>query len=138
MGREMNETTQAGGTPDLLSSIMGVEVRNEEKIAAEDREFCETRQASLYATLRQLQWWYSLFTANAERYRESHNLAYEENGSVDTRSLHTFYHNETSAGYSAFEFLPFDGIDDVVKLYGHAVEAFGLDIVRYFNRKYGV
>jgi hypothetical protein len=47
----MNTNTQAGGAPDLLSSIMGVAVRSEEKIAAEDRLFCEVRQEKLYATL---------------------------------------------------------------------------------------
>jgi hypothetical protein len=47
----MNTNAQAGGHSDLLSSIMGVAVRNEEKIAAEDRLLCETRQERLYATL---------------------------------------------------------------------------------------
>jgi hypothetical protein len=134
----MNTQAQAGGAPDLLSSIMGVAVRNEEKIAAEDREFCQARQERLYATLHQLKWWYGLFPANAERYRESHNLTYTENGSVDTRNLRRIYPSAEREDYAAFEFLPFDAIDDVVKLYGKAVEAFGNDIVRHFNKKYGV
>jgi hypothetical protein len=138
MGREMNEITQAGGTPDLLSSIMGVMVRNEEKIVAEDREFCEARQMSLHATLHQLKWWYSLFTSNAERYRESHSLTYTENGSVDTSKLSRRWSSSEREDYEEFEFLPFDGIDNVVQLYGKAVEAFGCDIIRYFNRKYDV
>ncbi len=84
----MNTNVQAGGShPDLLSSIMGVTIRNEEKIAAEDREFCEERQAKLYATLHQLKWWYDLFAANAERYKESRNLVYEENGSIKKYNL---------------------------------------------------
>ncbi|MDR2882900.1 MAG: hypothetical protein LBU98_03890 [Alistipes sp.] len=134
----MNTQAQAGGTPDLLSSIMGVAVRNEEKIAAEDREFCETRQERLYTTLCQLRWWYGLFTANAERYRESHNVIYAENGSIEKHKLRSIYHNGEREDYTEFEFLPFDSIDDVVKLYGKAVEAFGNDIVRHFNKKYGV
>ena len=133
-----NNSLRAGGGTDLLSSIMGVDVRNEEKIAAEDREFCEARQEKLHATLRQLGGWYGLLTTNAERYRESHNLNYTENGSVDTQRLRNFYHDESKEDYSAFEFLPFDAIDDVVKLYGKAVEAFARDVVRHFNRKYGV
>jgi hypothetical protein len=81
---------------------------------------------------------YGLFTANAERYRESHNVVYAENGSIEKHKLRSIYHNEDHDDYSAFEFLPFDAIDRVVKLYGKAVEAFGDDIIRHFNRKYGV
>ena len=135
----MNTSVQAGGShPDLLSSIMGVTVKNEEKIAAEDREFCEDRQAKLYATLLQLKWWYELFKANAERYREKYNVTYEENGSVDKYKLRNFYHSEGSEDYSAFEFLPFKAINNVVESYGKAVRAFTNDIVRHFNGKYGV
>jgi hypothetical protein len=134
----MNNNAQAGGHPDLLSSIMGVEVRNEEKIAAEDREFCEARQEKLYSTLHQLKWWYGLFIANAERYRESRNLIYEENGSIEKYNLRNVYHSEGRDDYSAFEFVPVESINEVVKLYGRAVKSFANDIVRHFNGKYGV
>ena len=117
---------------------MGVTVKNEEKIAAEDREFCEERQAKLYATLHQLKWWYDLFVANAEPYRETRNVVYEENGSVDKYKLRNVYHSEDREDYSAFEFLPFKAINDVVEMYGKAVRAFANDIVRHFNSKYGV
>nr|WP_289646721.1 hypothetical protein [uncultured Muribaculum sp.] len=33
--------THAGGNADLLSGVLGVEIRNEEKITAQDRLFCE-------------------------------------------------------------------------------------------------
>ncbi len=135
----MNTSVQAGGShPDLLSSIMGVTIRNEEKIAAEDREFCEERQAKLYATLHQLKWWYDLFVANAERYRESRNLVCEENGSIKKYNLRNVYHNEGRDDYVAFEFIPVESINEVVKLYGRAVSSFANDIVRHFNGKYGV
>ena len=134
----MNTNAQAGGSTDLLSSIMGVTVRNEEKIAAEDREFCEGKQAQLYTTLKQLQWWYKVFTTNAEPFRERYNLHYEENGSVAGSLLRRFYHNEGRSDYSVFLFLPFDSIDAVVELYGNAVGAFACDIVRHFNEKYSV
>ncbi len=134
----MNTNAQAGGSTDLLSSIMGVTVRNEDKISAEDREFCEGKQNQLYATLKQLQWWYELFTTNAETFREKYNLHYEENGSVAGSLLRRFYHNEGRDDYSVFLFLPFDSIDKVVELYGKAVEAFACDIVRHFNEKYSV
>ncbi len=117
---------------------MGVEVKNEEKIAAEDRQYCEERQAKLYATLHQLKWWYGLFKANAERYREKYNVTYEESGSVDKYKLRNFYHSEGSEDYSAFEFLPFKAINDVVESYGKAVRAFAYHIVKHFNDKYSV
>jgi len=134
----MDTQTHAGGSPDLLSSIMGVAVRNEEKIATEDRQFCEERQTKLHATLHRLQWWYGLFAANAEPYRVSRNLAYEENGSVDKYSSRNAYHSEESEDYAAFEFLPFRSLNEVVELYGKAVQAFANDIIRHFNRRYGV
>ncbi len=64
----MNNNAQAGGSyPDLLSSIMGVTIRNEEKISAEDHNFCVDQQEKLHETLRQLKWWYDMFVANARR-----------------------------------------------------------------------
>jgi hypothetical protein len=134
----MNANAQAGGTTDLLSSIMGVTIRNEEKIAVEDREFCEARQEKLYATLRHLKEWYDLLTAKAERYRESRNLIYEQNGSIEKYNLRNVYHNEGRDDYAAFEFIPVESINEVVKLYGRAVEAFTRDVVSHFNDKYGV
>ena len=46
-------TTQAGA--DLLSGILGVEIRNEEKITANDRLYCEDQQEALYRTLGQIE-----------------------------------------------------------------------------------
>ncbi len=135
----MNNNAQAGGSyPDLLSSIMGVTIRNEEKISAEDHNFCVDQQEKLHETLRQLKWWYDMFVANAEPYREKHNIAYEDNGSVDKYKLPKVYHSEEREDYTAFEFLAFNTINDVVKLYCQAVKAFAWDIVRHFNSKYGV
>ncbi len=37
----MQTATRAGSNTDLLSGILGVEIRNEEKITAQDRLFCE-------------------------------------------------------------------------------------------------
>jgi hypothetical protein len=65
-------------------------------------------------------------------------VIYAGNGSIEKHKLRSIYHSGEREDYSEFEFLPFDAIDDVVKLYGKAVEAFGCDIVRHFNRKYGV
>ena len=35
-------TTQAGATTDLLSGILNVQVRNEDKITEQDRLYCQT------------------------------------------------------------------------------------------------
>ncbi len=41
---QTSTVTHAGGNADLLSGILGVEIRNEEKITAQDRLFCEKQQ----------------------------------------------------------------------------------------------
>lgn len=125
-----------GGIPDLLSSIYEVEIRNEEKISEEDREFCQQQQEKLYAVLGQLDWWYNLYTANSKRYAESHHLKYAENGSVDSRE--PYRPHDTVEDYSAYEYKPFDGTNKVVQLYYKAVNRFSTDITQYFNCKYDV
>lgn len=42
--------THAGGNADLLSGILGVEIRNEEKITAQDRLFAKSSRK--YCTMR--------------------------------------------------------------------------------------
>ncbi len=43
--------THAGSKTDLLSGILEVEIRNEEKITAQDRLYCEKQQEQLYKSL---------------------------------------------------------------------------------------
>jgi len=46
----MQTTTsiKAGNAPDLLSGILSVQVRNEEKITEQDRLYCQSQQDLLY------------------------------------------------------------------------------------------
>ena len=53
----MQTTTsiKAGNAPDLLSGILSVQVRNEEKITEQDRLYCQSQQDLLYKTLNQIE-----------------------------------------------------------------------------------
>ena len=46
----MQTTTsfKPGNAPDLLSGILSVQVRNEDKITEQDRLFCQNQQDMLY------------------------------------------------------------------------------------------
>ena len=57
--------TKAGNAPDLLSGIMSVQVRNEDKITEQDRIYCQTQQDLLYKTLDQIDRWYAVFKEEA-------------------------------------------------------------------------
>lgn len=57
--------THAGDKADLLSGILEVEIRNEEKITAQDRLFCEKQLEMLYNALEQIDQWYGIFTKEA-------------------------------------------------------------------------
>ncbi len=54
---QTSTATQAAGSADLLSGILGVEIRNEEKITGQDRIFCEKQQEMLYKALEQIDHW---------------------------------------------------------------------------------
>ena len=68
----MQTTTsiKAGNAPDLLSGILSVQVRNEEKITEQDRLYCQSQQDLLYKTLNQIEKWYAIFKEDAEQYRK--------------------------------------------------------------------
>lgn len=51
---QMTATARAGNAPDLLSGILSVQVRNEEKITEQDRQYCQRQQDLLYKTLDQI------------------------------------------------------------------------------------
>lgn len=44
--------TSAVGHTDLLSGILKIQVRNEEKITEQDSIYCQNQQDALYKTLR--------------------------------------------------------------------------------------
>ena len=72
--------TKAGNAPDLLSGILSVQVRTEDKITEQDRIYCQNQQELLYRTLDQIDRWYAIFKEEAEQYREECKFHYEENG----------------------------------------------------------
>lgn len=109
----MQTTTsiKAGNAPDLLSGILSVQVRNEEKITEQDRLYCQSQQDLLYKTLNQIEKWYAIFKEDAEQYRKERQFKYEDNGKV---SIRDFYFHNGQDDYSHNEFKPFNLINDLV------------------------
>lgn len=130
---EMTKTSMAGSA-DLLSGILGIEIRNEEKISAKDRLYCETQQEALYKSLEQIERWYSIFTEDAEKYHGSHKVKYKENGEVSFREL--LYPNDSD--YTHCEFRPFKSINALASANHKANQNFASRIIGYFNRAYNV
>lgn len=125
-----------GNAPDLLSGILSVQVRNEDKITEQDRLFCQNQQDMLYKTLDQIDRWYAIFKEEAERYREEKKFHYEDNGKVSLRSFHFSYNDKDD--YSHNEFKPFDLIGELVDKNYNANANFANRIIAYFNRTYNV
>ena len=105
-------TFKTGGAPDLLSGILSVEVRNEDKITEQDRQFCQNQQDMLYKTLDQIDRWYAIFKEEAEQYRVERHFSYNDNGKVSMRDFYSF--NNGKDDYSHNEFKPFDILNDLV------------------------
>ena len=59
--------TKAGNAPDLLSGILSVQVRNEDKITEQDRLYCQMQQELLYKTLDQIDRRNAVFKEEAEQ-----------------------------------------------------------------------
>lgn len=127
--------TPAGGHADLLSGILGMEIRNEEKITAQDRIFCERQQELLYKTLEQIDRWYGIFTEEAEQYRDSHSLVYKVNGEIKFRSS---ANRSEQDDYTRYAFKPFNVINGLASANLEANEEFARRIITYFNRTYNV
>lgn len=102
-------TRTAGNHTDLLTGILNVQVRNEDKITEQDRQYCQLQQDQLYKTLDRIDRWYNIFKEEAERYRETKNFKYEDNGKVTIRNFHFNYSGEDD--YTHNEFKPFDLIN---------------------------
>lgn len=129
-------TARVGNAPDLLSGILSVQVRNEEKITEQDRLYCQRQQDLLYKTLDQIDRWYAIFKEEAERYREKKNFKYEDNGKVPVRNC--LVSDFGKDDYSHNEFKPFDQINDLVDKNHNANANFANRIVSYFNKTYNV
>ena len=129
-------TARVGNAPDLLSGILSVQVRNEEKITEQDRLYCQRQQDLLYKTLDQIDRWYAIFKEEAERYREKKNFKYEDNGKVPVRNC--LVSDFGKDDYSHNEFKPFDQINDLVDKNHNANANFADRIISYFNKTYNV
>ncbi len=129
-------TARVGNAPDLLSGILSVQVRNEEKITEQDRLYCQRQQDLLYKTLDQIDRWYAIFKEEAERYREKKNFKYEDNGKVPVRNC--LVSDFGKDDYSHNEFKPFDQINDLVDKNHNANANFASRIISYFNKTYNV
>ena len=98
--------TTAGSHTDLLTGILNVQVRNEDKITEQDRQYCQLQQDQLYKTLDRIDRWYNIFKEEAERYRETKNFKYEDNGKVSIRNF--YFNNSGEDDYTHNEFKPFE------------------------------
>ena len=99
-------TRTAGSHTDLLTGILNVQVRNEDKITEQDRQYCQLQQDQLYRTLDRIDRWYDIFKEEAERYREIKSFKYENNGKVSIRNF--YFNNSGEDDYTHNEFKPFD------------------------------
>ena len=126
----------SGANTNLLAVFDTVVVRNEEKISAEDRDFCQRHQRVLTRTLDQLQRWYDLLRQEADACGDEFKATYKVNGTVEYNSPYSW--NRQALDYSEFEFRPFKVLNEVVKLYQGAVQRFGNNIVDYFNKRYNL
>ena len=104
-------TRTAGSHTDLLTGILNVQVRNEDKITEQDRQYCQLQQDQLYRTLDRIDRWYDIFKEEAERYREIKSFKYEDNGKVSIRNF--YFNNSGEDDYTHNEFKPFDLINEL-------------------------
>lgn len=129
-------TFKAGNAPDLLSGILSIEVRNEDKITEQDRQYCQEQQDMLYKTLDQIDRWYAIFKEEAERYREERDFSYDDNGKISMRDFYSLGNRKDD--YSHNEFKPFDILNAMVDKNHNAHSNFANRIIAYFNRTYNV
>ena len=134
---QTDNIVRSGNTPDLLSGILNLQVRNEEKITEQDRIYCQHQQNLLYKTLDQIDRWYALFKEEAEQYKDKFKFKYEKNGK-STFQNYQAYHHYDGEDYSHNEFLPFDIINDLVDKNHNANANFVNRIISYFNKTYNV
>lgn len=139
MSQAVLNNSQAVGHTDLLSGILKVQVRNEEKITEQDRIYCQNQQDELYKTLDQIAWWYNIFKREAEKYEGKIKLKHEPNGKITTSSydLHYRYNNDEK-DYTHHEFTPFKNINELVDSRHSAIRNFISRIIGYFNNTYSV
>lgn len=135
----MNTNAKAGGSnPDLLSSILGVTVRNEEKITEQDRVYCQLQQDKLYQTLDQLAGWYKIFIDQALDPRYEHlQPKFHESGAVKFKEPYGNYPN-SEGDYQKFEFYPFKCINRIIELAATSCSTFSRTVIEYFKTTYNL
>lgn len=132
-------TNPSGGTQpsDLLSAIYEVEVRNEQKISAADRAFCERQQAACYEALERIGQSHAFLTAQVEQFHDGYEISYKTNGHIIAHELRS-PDDDIPFSYRIVARQLFSDIEAFAKLNHEVNEIFAARIVRYFNETYHV
>lgn len=135
---QMNTNPSGGAQPsDLLSAIYEVEVRNEEKISAADRTFCERQQVACYEALARIEQSHAFLTAQIEQFHDEYEISYKPNGHIITCERQSL-DDDIPFSYRIVARQLFADIEAFVKLNHEVNEIFATRIVRYFNETYNV
>ncbi len=135
---QTNMNPSGGARPsDLLSAIYEVEVRNEQKISAADRAFCERQQAALYQALERIEQGYAFLIDQAGQFHDGYEISYKPNGHIITRELRSDTEEMLFSYWIVVRQL-FSGIEALANLNQEVNEIFAARIVRYFNETYHV
>lgn len=137
MMHESLDEMSSGAGQDLVSGILKIQVRNEDMITAQDKAYCLRQQESLYRTLDQIDYWYSIFKEEAEKYRDELKFDYLDSGKP-TGQCNRYVRSDDKMSYIEHEFLPFDSMDVLVDKNRHAVSQFAYRIIDYFNSTYNL
>lgn len=132
-------TNPSGGTQpsDLLSAIYEVEVRNEQKISAADRAFCERQQTACHEALERIKQSHAFLTAQVEQFHDGYEISYKPNGHIITRELRS-PDDDIPFNYRIVARQLVSDIEAFAKLNHEVNEIFAARIVRYFNETYHV
>ena len=80
--------TAAGSYTDLLPGILNVQVRNEDKITDQDRQYCQLQQNQLYKTLDRIDRWYAIACPHAgPRRQDTHQLGLSANNRMNMNRM---------------------------------------------------
>jgi len=130
-------TTTNNESTNLLGVFDKIEVKNEEKISADDLLFCKEQQSSVEQALAKLDKWYGIFREASQEFTESHKVKFLENGSVEFSKPYK-NHSLNDVDYQNYEFLPFDNINKAVEKRQNIIREFVSTIIKYFNKAYNL
>ena len=81
-------TTTAGSYTDLLTGILNVQMRNEDKITEQDRQYCQLHQNQLYEALDRIDRWYAIARPHAgQRRQDTHQLGKPANNRMNMNRM---------------------------------------------------